>query len=97
MSRRNGEFEVLTQTARCQLASMVLQPGESSGEYGNEHPQSDQIMVVVEGKAIALVEGEETRLTEDDVIVIEAGEKHQIRCDGDIALRTLNFYSPPAY
>ena len=97
LSKRNEQFAVLTQSARCQLASMVLQPGETSGEYGNEHAGSDQVMYVVEGQASVTVNGEEVTLREDDVILIEAGELHQVRCAGENALRTLNFYTPPAY
>jgi len=29
--------------------------------------------------------------------VIEHGESHEIRCTGGQPLRTVNFYSPPAY
>jgi len=31
------------------------------------------------------------------LLVIERGETHEIRCTGDAPLRTVNFYSPPAY
>ena len=97
LTRRNSLFEIVGQTPRCQLATMVLQPGQSSGEYGNEHAGSDQVMVVVEGHAAATVSGQEVELREDDVLLIEAGEPHQVRCVGENVLRTLNFYSPPGY
>jgi mannose-6-phosphate isomerase-like protein (cupin superfamily) len=97
ISLRNSDFEILTGTSRSQIALMVLQPGETSGEYGNEHAGSDQVMIIIEGKATALIEGEEVELGEDDVILIEAGEQHQVRCAGDSAVRTLNIYSPPGY
>jgi len=97
LSRRNGVFDIVTETSHCQVATMVLQPGELSGEYGNEHPGSDQLLYVMEGKAEATVEGKKVELREDDVILIEAGEKHQIRCAGEAILRTLNVYTPPGY
>ena len=31
------------------------------------------------------------------LLVIEHGEAHEIRCTGEEPLRTVNFYSPPAY
>jgi mannose-6-phosphate isomerase-like protein (cupin superfamily) len=31
------------------------------------------------------------------LLVIECGETHEIRCTGEDPLRTVNFYSPPAY
>jgi mannose-6-phosphate isomerase-like protein (cupin superfamily) len=97
MSKRNLSFEMLGGTAKCQIASMVLQPGETSGEFGNEHAGSDQVMYVVEGEAVAQVQDGEVSLQEDDVILIEAGEQHQIRCSGSGVLRTLNIYTPPGY
>jgi mannose-6-phosphate isomerase-like protein (cupin superfamily) len=97
VSKRNLPFEVLGGTVRTQVASMVLQPGESSGEYGNEHAGSDQIMYVVEGEADVSVEGQELHLGPDDFVLIAAGEEHQVRCGADTVLRTVNFYAPPGY
>lgn len=97
IASRNGDFEILTGTGKSQIASMVLKPGESSGEYGNEHAGSDQILLVLAGNADLTVNGEELRLTTGDVILIEAGEQHQVRCSGDTTLRTLNVYAPPGY
>jgi mannose-6-phosphate isomerase-like protein (cupin superfamily) len=91
------EFAVLQTTERSQVAVMVLQPGAVSGEYGNEHPESDQILHCVSGEGSALVDGEEVALQPGDTLVISAGEPHQIRCTGERPLRTLNVYSPPAY
>lgn len=97
MINRNDEFLIMGGTKQSQMAIMVLQPGEDSGEYGNEHPESDQIMVVLEGQAEATVNDEELTLDMNDVLLIAAGEPHQIRCRGKSPLRTINFYSPPAY
>lgn len=76
---------------------MVLKPGQISGPYGNEHPDSDQILIVLDGEAHARVENESQMLGPGDVLVIEAGEKHQISCPGPTTLSTLNIYSPPGY
>ncbi|HEY3783620.1 MAG TPA: cupin domain-containing protein [Fimbriimonadaceae bacterium] len=90
-------FRVLGGTGKCQIASMILKPGQVSGEYGTEHPQSDQILFVMDGNGFALTESEKTQIGAGDLILIEAGEEHQIGCEGTVPLRTLNFYSPPAY
>ena len=31
------------------------------------------------------------------LLLIERGERHEIRATGDAPLKTVNFYSPPAY
>ena len=97
LAKSNEFFEVLAGTGKSQIASMVLQPGQVSGEYGNEHPESDQILYVIDGKGFALVEKQRTELAAGDLVLIEAGEDHQIGCEGTEPLRTINFYSPPAY
>lgn len=76
---------------------MVLMPGELSGDYGNEHPASAQILFVVSGEGAATVAGERFSLSTGDVLVIEAEEDHQIRCTGAEPLTTMNVYVPPAY
>ncbi len=90
-------FYVLATTHRSQIASMVLKADQTSGEYGNEHARSDQILYVVSGKGTARIEGEDYPIQEGDTVVIEAGEQHQIRSDPGGELRTINIYSPPAY
>lgn len=95
--RHNGEFEVLTQGQNLQLANMVLAPGAVSGDYGSEHPDSDQLLIVTQGQGEATVEGETLSLTVGDVLLIAAGEKHQVRCAGTSVFVSLNIYAPPAY
>ena len=74
---------------------MVLAAGKTSGDYGNEHPSSIQVLIVISGFGAAKVEGREVKLSPGDVLTIEKGEKHQIR--SSTGLRTLNLYLPPAY
>ena len=49
------------------------------------------------GTGLAIVDGVQQPLQEGSLLVIERGEAHEIRCTGDKPLRTVNFYSPPAY
>lgn len=97
VSRRNSEFETLTQGVSLQVANMVLPPGGESGEYGTEHPVSDQVLIVTQGRGEATVEGELVSLGEGDTLLIRAGERHQVRNAGDTDFRSLNIYAPPAY
>lgn len=90
-------FRLLTGTERAQAATMVLQPGSSTGGPNNRHEGSDQWLYVVSGKGKAVVEGEEREFGEGALLLIEAGETHEISNTGDKPLETLNIYSPPEY
>ena len=92
-----GGFQVLSGTDRSQAATMVLSPGQSTGGPDNRHPQSDQWLFIVLGRGEAVVEGEGHGLEEGSLLLIEAGEAHEIRNDGDRPLETLSFYAPPVY
>ncbi len=80
-----------------QAAEMVLPPGDSEGGPDNFHRGADQWLFVVAGTGLAIVDGARRRLREGSLLVIERGERHEIRNTGRTPLRTLNFYSPPAY
>lgn len=90
-------FRVLVGTERSQAATMVLVPGSFTGGPDNRHPESDQWLYVTSGEGRAIVEGEECALREGDLLVIEAGEAHEIWCDGDQPLKTFSIYAPRAY
>ena len=53
ISKAKGSFAVLQTDGRSQAAVMRLAPGGWSGEKGNEHPQSDQVLFVVRGEVVA--------------------------------------------
>ena len=44
-----------------------------------------------------MVAGERIVLSKYTLLVIQAGEPHEIRNTGDAPLETLNFYTPPEY
>jgi quercetin dioxygenase-like cupin family protein len=90
-------FKVISHGKETQVAMMTILPDNDSGEYGNDHPQSDQVLLVLEGRGHALIEGKTHEIEEGDVLHIQAGEKHQIKADGANALRTINVYAPKAY
>jgi len=92
-----GFFDVRLTTDDAQGAQMTLSPGQSTGGPDNLHADSDQWCYVVSGSGWATVDGEEVRLDGGDLVVIEAGETHEIGNDGDEPLETLNVYVPPIY
>lgn len=90
-------FEVRFTTEKSQFATMVLQPGETSGEFGNEHAEADQWLYVLSGSGEAIGESGTEKIGPGDLIVIPAPEKHQFKCTGDSPLKTITFYGPPGY
>jgi len=92
-----GFFDVRLTTDDAQAAQMTLSPGQSTGGPDNRHAESDQWCYVVSGSGRATVDGEGVRFESGDLLVIEAGETHEIENDGDEPLETLNLYVPPDY
>lgn len=90
-------FRVLFDHRRVQAAQMVLEPGASEGGEGNRHRSADQWLYVVSGSGEAVVGGKRQRLGPGSLLLIERGEEHGIRNTGRTALKTVNFYTPPAY
>jgi mannose-6-phosphate isomerase-like protein (cupin superfamily) len=90
-------FHVLARTERSEAAAMVLEPGSSTGGPENRHTGSDQWLFVLAGQGRAIVEGKEVDLGPGALLLIEAGEAHQIDNTGDRSLETLNFYAPPEF
>jgi len=52
---------------------------------------------VVAGTGVATVEGRRVPLQAGKLLLIERGERHEVRNTGTSMLRTLNLYSPPAF
>ncbi len=95
---RLGEgFRIAFQARDVQLAEMVIAPGEGEGGPDNRHAGADQWLYVISGTGRAKVERRYCALKAGTLLLIERGERHQIRNTGRSLLRTLNIYHPPAY
>jgi mannose-6-phosphate isomerase-like protein (cupin superfamily) len=90
-------FRVVLGNRRSQAAQMTLPPGETEGGPDNRHRGADQWLYVVSGSGTAIVENERVELRAGTLVLIERGERHEIRNSGTTPLKTLNFYVPPAY
>jgi mannose-6-phosphate isomerase-like protein (cupin superfamily) len=90
-------FRVIPGSRSSQAAEMVLAPGDAEGGEGNRHRGADQWLYVVSGAGEAKVEGRRLQLKAGSLLFVERKERHEIRNTGRAPLRTLNFYSPPAY
>ncbi|MGH2437073.1 MAG: cupin domain-containing protein [bacterium] len=90
-------FRVVGSTRRSQAATMVLKPGDSTGDEENRHEKSDQWLYVVSGEGQAVVKGKKVPLETGSLLLIAAGEVHEIKNTGAQPLVTINVYAPPAY
>jgi mannose-6-phosphate isomerase-like protein (cupin superfamily) len=90
-------FRVIPGRRASQAAEMVLAPGDAEGGSGNRHRGADQWLFVVSGSGEAVVNGRRYLLRPGSLLLIEKKEKHEVRNTGRQLLKTLNFYSPPAY
>lgn len=90
-------FRVAAEVRRAQAAEMVLAPGDCEGGRDNHHRGADQWLFVVDGTGVAIVDGRRVALKPGVLLVIERLERHEIRNTGDVPLKTLNFYYPPAF
>lgn len=99
LQHRHDAFTILTSTSRSQAAVMVLAPGDTSGPVSpTEHPQADQWVYVIDGEGEAVpAHGPHLALAAGTLLLIPAGQDHQIRNTGRRPLRTLNVYAPLAY
>jgi len=90
-------FKVLVGNRRVQAAQMTLPPGDSEGGPTNRHRRADQWLFVASGRGTAVINGRSYPLQSGSLVLIEHGDRHEIRNTGRSLLKTLNFYSPPGY
>jgi mannose-6-phosphate isomerase-like protein (cupin superfamily) len=95
--RMGTGFRVALGNRRSQAAAMVLPPGDAEGNSKNRHHGADQWLFVIAGSGTATVNGKRYALKAGTLLLIERNDQHEIRNTGRAALRTLNFYVPPAY
>lgn len=94
--QRRG-FHVGITTRRAQVAMMNLAPRGKEGGPDNRHRGADQWLYVIEGTGRARVNGRTIRLRKGTLLLIERGDRHEVRNTGRGPLKTINFYTPAAY
>ena len=93
-ARKNDFFQKEVYLDRnVQIVLMHLKPGEEIGE--ETHP-ADQTTFFVSGEGQAVVDGSKTKVTENRLIVIPKGAKHNIINKGSGPLKLFSIYAPPA-
>ncbi len=92
-----SQFRVVAGSERSQAAEMAIPPGRSVGGPDNRHERCDQWVLVLSGSGTAIVDGADYALSPGTLLLIEAGEAHELRSAPEEALATLNIYAPPEY
>ena len=77
----------------CQIVMMSIEPGDDIGEETHE---ADQTTFFVSGEGQAKVDGSQSKVTANHIIVIPEGAKHNIINKGQEPLKLFTVYSPPA-
>jgi mannose-6-phosphate isomerase-like protein (cupin superfamily) len=95
-ARENEAFrrEVMTGPHE-QVVVMTIPPG---GEIGEEvHPETDQVLVFVDGEGEAILDGQSSQVTANDLVFVRAGTRHNFTNRGDRPLRLITIYAPPEH
>lgn len=90
-------FRIAFANARAEAAEFVIPPGDSEGGPRNAHRGADQWMLVLDGRGTAIVNGKRRALRAGSLLLIEKGERHEIRNTGRALLKSFVVYTPPAY
>ena len=89
----NNNFrEVLFTNDHSQVVIMSISPGEN---IGSEVHTTDQIIFILEGSGIAVVNGININISDGFVINIPKGNKHDIINTGQKSMKLYTVYSPP--
>src|SRR5262245_15063713 len=90
-------FRVGIGNKHAQSAEMVIPPGDAEGDEENRHRGADQWLFVIEGTGTARVNKKRYPIKAGTLLLVEHGDRHEIKNTGKTLLRTLNLYVPPAY
>lgn len=94
-TKENNFFRKVLDTAKySQLVLMSIPIGQ---DIGIETHNLDQILVFVKGKAKAILNGEESEIEENDIIIVPAGTKHNFTNIANEELKLYTIYAPPAH
>lgn len=96
LALENDAFRREIMTSR--IAQLVVMSIPTGGEIGEEvHPDTDQILLFVEGKGEAVLEGAVSPVGPDRLVFVPAGTRHNFRNTGEGPMRLVTVYAPPEH
>jgi mannose-6-phosphate isomerase-like protein (cupin superfamily) len=95
-ARHNTFFRVVVSTGpHAQVVVMSIPP---RGEIGEEvHEDVDQVLVFVDGEAIAVLDGERSTLGPGRLVHVPAGTRHNFINTGSVDVKLYTVYAPPQH
>ena len=87
--------KVLSTGPNAQVVVMTIPAGGEIGEEVHEHV--DQVLAIVAGEGVAILEGEESQIGPDRLVHVPAGLRHNIVNRGSVPLRLYTVYAPPEH
>jgi mannose-6-phosphate isomerase-like protein (cupin superfamily) len=96
LARSNDAFRREVATGEhSQVVVMTIPPG---GEIGEEvHEGTDQLLVFIDGRGDAVLDGRTTQVTPNDLVLVPAGTRHNFVNTGEVPLRLVTVYAPPEH
>lgn len=96
LTKENINFRQVLHTGKnSQIVAMCLPVGVDIGE--ETHQNTDQLLFIVDGEGEAIVNGENRKIEEHDVIFVPAGAMHNFKNTGDHDLKLFTVYAPPEH
>ncbi len=94
LTSENTDFRRVLYTGKhLQLVLMALKPAEEIGE--EVHPDRDQFFRVEAGRGEVWIDGNRTKITSGDAILVPFGARHNVINTGDKPLSLYTLYGPP--
>jgi len=91
----NANFrQVIHTTEHAQVVVMSLLGGE---DIGSEVHDLDQLIYVVYGSGVAIMNGEESEVKTGSLIVVPEGVEHNLLNSGEAPMKLFTIYTPPAH
>lgn len=91
--RENNNFRTVVHTGK--KSQTVLMSIPVSGDVGEEvHHHVEQTIVLVEGKALSVLDGVKREVYAGDIVVVPPGTMHNFINNGDTDLKLYTVYAP---
>ena len=90
-------FNLIGGTRRIQIATLTLAQNEKIGSEKKLYATSDNWLYVLSGNGTAIVEHEKVDLNAGAMLLIKAGETHEIYNPGEQDLKLFSIYTPPVF
>ena len=96
LTKENTNFRKVLHTGTySQIVAMSIPSG---GDIGEEvHPNTDQMIFIIDGDGTAILNGETRKIEEHDVVFVPAGTTHNFKNTGDEDLKLFTVYAPPEH